>query len=55
MRQLESAYTKQHVGTGLGLALTKKLVELHNGKIWVASESGKGSRFFFTLPVRVGA
>jgi two-component system sensor histidine kinase BaeS len=40
-----------HGGAGIGLAMVKRLVELHEGAVWVKSQKGKGSTFFFTLPV----
>jgi signal transduction histidine kinase/class 3 adenylate cyclase/ActR/RegA family two-component response regulator/Tfp pilus assembly protein PilF len=48
--QVETSDTRRYEGTGLGLTITKQLVELHQGKIFVVSKQGKGSTFTFTLP-----
>lgn len=48
--QGDASTTRAFAGTGLGLSISKKLVELHGGNMWVESEVGKGSKFYFSLP-----
>lgn len=53
--QENSATTRQFGGTGLGLVITKKLLELHGSEIQLESESGKGAKFFFTISLEIGS
>lgn len=50
--QLENHLTKQHQGTGLGLFICKNIIESMDGRMWVKSTKGQGSRFYFSLPAK---
>lgn len=50
--QVDGSPTRRYGGSGLGLALVKKLVEIHKGSIWLESEPGKGSTFHLAIPAQ---
>jgi signal transduction histidine kinase/CheY-like chemotaxis protein len=50
-RQAGDSFLRRHDGSGLGLSISRRFVELHEGRMWVESEKGQGSTFYFTLPL----
>ncbi len=52
-RQLDSSIRRKHEGSGLGLSISKRFVEMHGGEMWLESEVGVGTTFYFSLPVEM--
>jgi signal transduction histidine kinase len=53
-RQVDATISREYGGSGLGLSITRRFVELHGGRIWVESEVGRGTTFWFSVPLRIG-
>jgi len=51
--QVDGSTSRRHEGTGLGVPLSKRLVELHGGRMWLESQPGQGTTFYFTLPILI--
>ena len=54
-QQLDGSTRRRHGGSGLGLSISRQFVEMHRGKMWVESQPGRGTAFFFSLPLEAGS
>jgi signal transduction histidine kinase/CheY-like chemotaxis protein len=54
-QQLDSSIRRRHGGSGLGLSISRRFIEMHGGKMWLESEVGVGTTFYFSLPVELSA